>query len=212
MKLNSTPPMSIQSFFNTQPRVCALILAATKGSRLFPMTSSETPKHLLPVAGVPSILRLLESLASFPQIVIAIASEDDSQTLSVVQKVATLRERGPEEEGHIWRLDMNDTNKMQSITIVKLVEECFGPVDALRQVEKTAVIHESTRVVVFPGDLVVLKKDLDLDPLLRPSPESACTTLLVDVGEKDEHGVPLKESAKVRYLPFFFGSFEAKSS
>jgi hypothetical protein len=53
-------------------------------------------------------------------------------------------------------------------------------------------------MVVVPGDLVVLKKNINLDALIRSDDESACTALLVDVGEMDEHGVPLKESAKVR--------------
>ena len=195
MKLNASPPIPLNAFFKTHPRASALVLAGTKGSRLFPMTSSDTPKHLLPVAGIPCILWLLESLSSFAQIVVAISAED-SQTLPLVQQIATLREKEPEEDqSGTWTLEMN--NKTQTITIIKLGEECFGPVDALRQVEETKVIHESTRVVVFPGDLVVLQKELDLDALLRPSPDSACTTLLVDVGESDEHGVPLKESAKV---------------
>ena len=35
--------MSTPSFFKTHPRVCALVLATTKGSRLFPMTSTDMP-------------------------------------------------------------------------------------------------------------------------------------------------------------------------
>jgi NDP-sugar pyrophosphorylase family protein len=191
MKLNAQS-MPLNSFFKTHPRVCALVLAGTKGSRLFPMTSSDTPKHLLPIAGIPCILRLLESLSSFPQIVITISAED-THTLPLVQQVATLRESSVEED-RTWTLDGKD--RAQNITIVKL-EESIGPVDAMRQVEDIEVIHESTRLVVFPGDFVFLQKYINLDALLRPSSDSACTMLLVDVGELDEYGVPLKESAKV---------------
>ena len=70
-----TPP-----FFKTHPRACAVILASSEGSRLFPMTTKDIPKHLLPLAGIPSIVRLLESMGAFSQIVIAIA-EDDTKTL-----------------------------------------------------------------------------------------------------------------------------------
>ena len=48
---------TIDWFPNTRSHLCAVILAASRGARLFPMTSSETPKHLLPIAGIPSILR-----------------------------------------------------------------------------------------------------------------------------------------------------------
>lgn len=188
---SSAPPLN--SFFDIHPRVCAVILAGTKGSRLFPMTSSsDMPKHLLPVAGVPSILRLIQGLVNFPEIVIAIHNED-TQTLNVVQQVATLKESSADD---MWSLQGKTNN--QKITILELSEDCFGSVDALRQVEAKNIVHAQTRMVVVPGDLVVLKKNINLDALIRSDDESACTALLVDVGEMDEHGVPLKESAKVR--------------
>jgi GTP:adenosylcobinamide-phosphate guanylyltransferase len=150
------------------------------------------PKHLLPVAGVPSILRLIQGLVNFPEIVIAIHNED-TQTLKVVQQVATLKESSADD---MWSLQGKTNN--QKITILELSEDCFGSVDALRQVEAKNIVHAQTRMVVVPGDLVVLKKNINLDALIRSDDESACTALLVDVGEMDEHGVPLKESAKVR--------------
>ena len=207
----TTATTTIHSFFKTHCRLTAVILAGTKGSRLFPLTSSDTPKHLLPVAGIPSILRLLDSLDNFREIVIAINSQDDDQTLKVVEQVATLKQQDQdqqqqEEESNtttnVWKLE--STKNQQTITIIKLDEECFGPADALRQVETKDVIHSQSRIVVFPGDLVFLRKDLDLDKLLRPDEDSACTALLVDVGEVDEHGIPLKESAKVSFFLSFF--------
>jgi NDP-sugar pyrophosphorylase family protein len=191
---NPSPAPPLNSFFDIHPRVCAVILAGTKGSRLFPMTSSsDMPKHLLPVAGVPSILRLIQGLVNFPEIVIAIYNQD-TQTLNVVQQVATLKEESSTDD--MWSLQGKANN--QKITILKLPEDCFGSVDALRQVEDKNIVHPKTRMVVVPGDLVVLKNNINLDALIRPDDESACTALLVDVGEMDEHGVPLKESAKVR--------------
>ena len=191
------------SFFKTHPRACGLVLAATKGSRLFPMTTPDTPKHLLPVAGVPCILRLLESMTTFQEIIVAIAVEDDS-TLKIIETIATLKTTTTtttEESTGIWKLDSK--NRAQSITIIKLSEDCFGPVHAIQQVEEAGLVHPSSRLVVFPGDLVFLKKNPDLSSLLRPEEKSSCVVLLDDVGEVDENGVPLKESAKVCRLGLF---------
>lgn len=187
------------SFFKTHPRVAALVLAGSKGSRLFPMTSSVMPKHLLPVAGIPGILRLLEGLAYVPQVVVAVSAED-SQTVPLLQGAL---DADPSKNDETSMSDsilatIQVRGRSQTITIVKLSPECFGPVDAIREVEETKIVHPSTRLVVVPGDLVFLQKDVSLDALLRPPSESDCTILLVDVGEVDEHGAPLKESAKVR--------------
>jgi len=189
--------MSTPSFFKTHPRVCALILATTTGARLFPMTSTELPKHILPIAGIPCILRLLESLEGLPQVVVAISAED-SVTLPLLQK----SDLGGQEPVEIVSEDNNVTvlsvkGKLQTLTVIRLSSACFGTVDALREVEETKVVHVSSRLVVIPGDLVFFQKNINLDPLLRPPSESDCAVLLVDVGEVDEHGIPLKESVKV---------------
>ena len=188
---NTSSGGNVQSFFNTHPRVCGVILAGTKGSRLYPMTSADMPKHLLPVAGFPSILRLIQSLNNFPELVVAISHQDNLTLDALVKEACTLKENTED----AWTLEHKAT--VQKITLLKLPEDCFGSADALRQVEAKNIIHPKTRVVVIPGDLVILKRDLNLDAIIRPSNGSACTTLLVDVGEVDEHGVPLKESAKV---------------
>mmetsp|Transcript_13378 Transcript_13378/g.37665 ORF Transcript_13378/g.37665 Transcript_13378/m.37665 type:complete len:579 (-) Transcript_13378:1680-3416(-) len=203
-----TPP-----FFNTHPRACAVVLASSKGSRLFPMTTKDIPKHLLPVAGIPSIVRLLESLWAFSQIVIAIA-EDDTKTLPTLlgtnnntdQTVASLV-KGPSGTQQskttattlCWELK-SELKRGQKLHVVKLSEDCYGSIDALRIIEETKLIHPETRVVVFPGDLVILKKNTAfLDSLIRPASEDvACTAVLADVLEQDEHGLPLKESAKAK--------------
>ena len=205
-------PSGTPAFFQTHPRACALILAASHGSRLFPMTSSEMPKHLLPVAGIPCILRLLESLAFIPQIVIAL-SADDSATVPLLQSTLSTEQSSDQQQQSQQQQQVqpatNDeksvtisiNGRLKTITVVKLGGHRFGPADALREIEDMQIIHPSTRLVVFPGDLVFLEKNvMDLDALLRPPSESDCIVLLVDVGEVDENGVPLKESAKVRPL------------
>jgi hypothetical protein len=218
-------------FFQTHHRACAVVLASSKGSRLFPMTTKDNPKHLLPVAGIPSIVRLLESLSPFSQIVITVA-EDDTKTLPTllgndsnsINNPSSSQQQQPSTglftlvnnnnnnnksnnnasstaatNKSCWELK-SETKPGQRIYLVKLSEDCYGSVDVLRIVEETKLIDPETRIVVFPGDLVILKKNLGLlEPLIRPSStEVACTAMLVDVLEQDEHGLPLKESAKVR--------------
>jgi hypothetical protein len=214
-----------------------VILASSKGSRLFPMTTAEHPKHLLPVAGVPSLLRLLSCdgpLSAFSQIVIAIGADDirtvpillgenDNEDMSgdgddhndirlkrAPAPFTTTQLSPPEESPFIWKLSSNQVIG-QTIHVIKLTEDCFGPIEALRQVESSKLIHPETRIVVFPGDLVFLKSTISgkikndniLDALIRPPSNSACVCLLVDVLEQDEHGHTLKESAKVsRFFSF----------
>lgn len=187
------------SFFKTRPRTCALVLAATEGSRLFPMTSpDETPKHLLPVAGIPCIIRLLDSLSVFPQVVIAVSFQD-ARTLEVLQTLGTLQKQDESKQvSGISTIDVKGSN--QIITVVKLGEDCLGTVQAVQQVEEKSIIDPTSRLIVFPGDLVVLKKDLNFDDLMRPTSDDACLAMLTDCGELDEQGLPMKESAKVCML------------
>mmetsp|Transcript_172 Transcript_172/g.351 ORF Transcript_172/g.351 Transcript_172/m.351 type:complete len:589 (-) Transcript_172:63-1829(-) len=241
------------SFFKTHPRSCAVILASSHGSRLFPMTSSgsqdtsSVPKHLLPVAGIAPLTRLLHTLHSFPQIIITIA-HDDVKTIEFVNQVATLQDTVTGIEGNnktsvqqqqqvpnkVWKFASKIVDGGQPIYVVQLSEECFGSVDALRQVETTKIVHPSTPIVVFPGDIVFLTSPDEttqlLDPFMRPQQSQsqsqsqrsrhddsgsggydensnihssskddvACTVLLVDVLELDEHDMPLKESAKAK--------------
>lgn len=108
------------------------------------------------------------------------------------------------------------------ITVIRLNEHCSGSGDALRQMESMqqqqqqqqkngsfSVLHPSSHIVLFPGDLVVLD-DQPLKTLIQEHRQgnntatrnqkghllTACTVLLTDVCETDENGVPLKESAK----------------
>lgn len=153
---------------------------------------------MLPIAGIPSILRLVERLAYLPQLVVAISAED-STTLPRLR--AELGGNDPTEvieESNPTVISVK--GRPQQLFVIKLSPDCFGTVDALREVEEMKIVHRSSRLVVFPGDLVFLQKEVNLDPLLLPPSDSDCAVLLVDVGEVDEHGIPLKESAKVSPL------------
>lgn len=173
------------------PEFTAVILAATTGARLFPMTSPATPKHLLPIAGVPTILRLLHSVAAsgFQHVIVVLASTDKN-TMSLLKQ--ELSSQG----------DVMFQGKTK-VTIHVLSEDVAGSAEALRQVNDA--VPEASNLVVLPGDLVVLDtcvltqlvnahRQSNLPPNTMPT---ACTMLLADVGEQDEHGIPLKESSKV---------------
>jgi hypothetical protein len=182
------------------------------------LTTADVPKHLLPVAGVPAIVRLLDAegpLSAFPQIVVAVAADDTQTLLTLVGQHSAKDETEPsrssrssgiatlqsEQDDSRWTLTSNNVQG-QAIDLVKLSEDCFGPIDALRQIEIMNIVHPETRMVVFPGDLVILNDDKKierymLDALIRPPSDSAIVAMLVDVLEQDEHGHTLKESAKV---------------
>ena len=95
------------------------------------------------------------------------------------------------------------------ITIISLQEDCQGSIDALRKVEEMGPVPTASNMVVLPGDLVVFDPSVISNlcdahrqgycqgPSSAIKMSTACTVLLADVGEQDEHGAPLKESAKV---------------
>jgi NDP-sugar pyrophosphorylase family protein len=178
--------MTADWFPKTQATVSAVVLAATPGSRLFPLTSADTRKHLLPIAGVPCIIRLMESLKLISNVIVCVA-EDDTATFSVLEQIASKTSD-----------TTLATKEGQTITILSLSESNAGSADAIRKIEEEKLVAESAHLIVVPGDLVVLNQSA-IEPFLRPPSDetSACSAVLVDVAEHDEHGIPLKESAKV---------------
>jgi len=235
---------------HSEQQCAAVILAATVGTRLFPLTSvaattsaagaaaatdsaaaadnapsgtpaaAALPKHLLPVAGVPVLARLLrcvQSAALFRTCVVAVSSQDTAT-------VAALRSEFGQSEtaGAGTAADASSTtastfrfgtHPTMEVTIVPLEEsadgeECSGSADVIRQLEMRYFRRQlrnsnKTNIVVLPGDLVVADRSA-LEGIVRAhyrascssGPAAACTLLLTDVGELDEHGAPLKESAK----------------
>ena len=105
--------------------------------------------------------------------------------------------------------------KSMDISIVTLGVNCGGSADAVRHLSSAGAVPANSHLVVLPGDLV-LASSLGDGTSLRlladahrrgqqereGAPASfappACTLLLSDVGDEDENGIPLKESAKVR--------------
>ena len=245
---------TIPSWFPSTPApVYGIILAATTGTRLFPLTSSSgalsagssfLPKHLLPVAGIPCLARLLDRLCmmSVQNIVLTISSEDTATVPTLLgqpnQEFVQIDNKDGESKSSKdgtsnkkWtlvrkkNLSGKDSQPLkQTITIMALSKEveCFGSIDAWKQIELAKIIPESSHVVILPGDLVLSSLEEDtksgtvgqssslfgLDSMFRRpttvtkslQPSPACTMVLVDVGEQDENGIPLKESAKVSLL------------
>jgi translation initiation factor eIF-2B subunit gamma len=182
----------------------AVILAATVGGRLFPLTSKESPKHVLPIAGVAVLTRLLDALeaSGFRQTVIAV-SQDDSATVDLLRQACVESSCTTNTASEDTTVSLLYGTKLH-VTVVRLEPDCPGSVQALRQVERCNLIPPSSNVVVLPGDAVILDATAlaDLCHLHRTNtqtsyPTTACTLLLTDVGEIDDAtGAPLKESAK----------------
>jgi NDP-sugar pyrophosphorylase family protein len=213
-------PNSVPSNFqNCAAEFVAVLLASSVGSKLFPITSTEFPKHMLPVAGISVISRLLMAIeASGFQDCVVVIARDDELTMSSLKKRLVRETKNSKGCYQILsrkpHLVLGSEDKLKKITLLQLDEDCHGSIDALRKVEETAVIAPSSNMVVIPGDLVVFdvtvfSKLCDKHRRGYQGPtkgskssklSTACTILLNDVGEQDEHGVPLKESAKVRLV------------
>jgi translation initiation factor eIF-2B subunit gamma len=227
------------------PEFVAVVLAATTGARLFPLTTGGTaPKHLLPVGGKPILARLLTALRDFTQVYIALAAEDrvtipalfcasdDWQPVDAAAAagdMATTTTTDMATEPHppttadeleqpqvsVWKrrddasttttstLSTHAHHLPAQVTLVRLPEDCAGSAQVLRELQ--AHLPPTSHVLVVPGDLVVSESRALADLLHahrqghQPSGDmaaAACTVLLQDVGEQDEQGYPLKESAK----------------
>lgn len=123
-------------------------------------------------------------------------------------------------ETHPLPLTVLSSKKMK-LTLLQLSAPCSGAAGALRQVEAQGIIPPSSHVLVVPGDLVMALNSSQQQPLrdfihmhrtgssawrenqqqldrnqTSSLPPVACSVLLSNVGQVDEHGRPLKESAK----------------
>jgi NDP-sugar pyrophosphorylase family protein len=196
---------------NPAPEFVALILSATSGARLYPLSSPSYPKHLLPVAGIPLLVRQLQVLVAcgFSECIVALAHDDDIYTATVLKEVEGIAAQ--ERSSYLFL-------KSLRVTLHKLPEECSGTMEALRTIEEASLISSpKSHVVVLPGDLVLTDKTV-LEQLANThrqgnmgsiatgitthfnntTSKCACTMLLADVGEVDVNGIPLKESAKAK--------------
>lgn len=209
----------------------ALILAATSGARLYPLTttkndihSSDTseaistymPKHMLPIAGRPILHHLVDQCLSsgLSYIIIAIGAEDDITQNSLVSDLGCTLLQSSNSTTTISELKYHSMD----IIMVRMQSDCSGSADAFRFIDKQGIVPVNSHLIVLPSDLVLyghlssneLNGTNALSSLVdmhrrefRDSKEKggmplAMSMILSDVGEEDENGVPLKESAKVR--------------
>jgi dTDP-glucose pyrophosphorylase len=207
----------------------ALILAATSGARLYPLTTTKNdihstdtsnaistymPKHMLPIAGRPIIHHLVEQCQSsgLSYIIIAIGAEDDITRQSLVSDLGCTLQKS--DNAIIYELKY----RTMDIVMVKMQSECSGSADAFRFIEKQGVVPVNSHLILLPSDLVLyghlsssklnganaLSSLVDMhrrefrDSRDKGGMPLAMSMVLSDVGEEDENGVPLKESAKVR--------------
>jgi translation initiation factor eIF-2B subunit gamma len=156
-----------------------------------------------PVAGVPRLCRLLLTLqaSGFVEIVVAVEENDrtTAQTLSSADNLPDFQVVQKEEKGSSSLIRLVIRASHTKVTAVR-VRSGTGSAQTLRQIEEeTSLLPPTSHVVVLPGD-IVLSDVTSLTRLVhghrQVQPLAACTVLLNDVGEQDEHGVPLKESAK----------------
>ena len=221
-----TPPTSL--FQNISPEFVAVVLASSTGSRLFPVTSESLPKHMMPICGIPVVARLLMTLEAcrFQECVLVLAAED-KVTVPHLKEFLLKDDENDANSANIsesmagnYRMTATKPNivlesETMKITILNANEGCQGSIDALRKVEEAHVVPDTSHMVVVPGDLVVFDTSVlcnlcDIhregyyqraggDKKSKDAISTACTVLLTDMGEQDEQGIPLKESAKVRY-------------
>ncbi len=133
----------------SQPEFTAVILAATCGSRLYPLTIDDyddyLPKHLLPLAGRPILHHLLEKLqqSNLQHVIIAISSIDKVT-------IPNLIEMGAKKQMNSSNINNNDTGDVivqcfelsssldeknttkNIVQVVTLPSDCSGSADALR--------------------------------------------------------------------------------
>ena len=217
---------SLNIFQNCAPEYVAVVLASSTGSRLFPVTSSSLPKHMMPICGIPVVTRLLSTIeASGFQECVVVLAPDDKSTIPHFKDMF-VKDDDDENDANASNSATKDNNNRlagsyqmttskpyivlesettnMKITILPLHDDCEGSIDALRKVEEAGVVPDTSHMVVMPGDLVVFDTsvlcnlcDTHRQGYHQGGISTACTVLLADVGEQDEHGVPLKESAKV---------------
>jgi len=186
---------------NPHPEFVAVILAGTVGTRLYSVSSTSLPKHLLPVVGISLLVRQLNALvvSSFSECVIALANGDKHTAREI------------EDADGIQQLSGNRFLFKDDLTVLLhyLPSDCPGSFSALRDVEEASCIPASSHIVVLPGDLFITDTNV-ITKLANSHREgrqdkikSSCTMLLVDVGEDDVNGNPLKESAKAKKNSFY---------
>ena len=159
---------------SSPPEFVAVVLASSIGTRLYPMSSDDVPKHMLPVVGIPILFRLLQALevCGFIETVVTLR-HDDSVTreaflhstgsfphpYKVVKSSANENSVGntSPHHGKIQTLPLIVKSPQMKVTIVNFTTPSSGSVEAIRLAD--AYIPSRSHIVVIPGDLMVLNAE-----------------------------------------------------
>jgi NDP-sugar pyrophosphorylase family protein len=129
--------------------------------RLALVATDTAPEHLLPVAGIPILVRLLTALqaACFAHVVIVLDPKDTATrtTLSSVKGVSVDKDTNVHQttdsgvSSNVTRLSWAN----MTLTLLTLDTPCGSDGEALRRVEQSNVVASDRHLLVVPGDLVV---------------------------------------------------------
>jgi len=203
-------PSIYPSASSSSPEFVAVILCGTSGARMYPLSTEPSPdddeengyrpKHLLPIAGVPILVRSLLHVqrSGFRRCVVAVSAFDKGSTLSVLKEDPLLQLSNVVTIGTITKATLPNNT---SLFVFDLPSDCEGSVDALLDVvaaggtdDGTSLIYQHSHVVVMPSDLVLETDDDHLGALADTHRRGvsrrtvALTALLADVGDEDEQG------------------------
>jgi len=180
------------------PEFVAVVLAATNGARLFPLTTNidymclkkqenkeedikHYRKHLLPIGNKCVLNLLLKNIESsgFEECIIVI-QKYDIETRDLINNTVN--------------------NSKCKISIVTVDERCEGSAEALRVVASSNLLGADSNVVVIPGDLILEGKGAlgNLCDVHRRN-ANGCTILMSDSSQQDDSSnneFNLKESFK----------------
>jgi len=211
------------SSFSSSPEFIAVILAATNGSRMFPLTTdnntSNDDNDDIEDNNEDQNLEEMDDGSTK-------ASNDKIYRkhllpvggIPIIQHLINTLENDGFEECHVilHPSDINDTKSSinaetkLNISYYILSEEecnnCNGSADALRYLIPS-LLPKYSNVVVLPADLMLFTNNNDINKNnnilgslcdLHRKNENGCTILLENSGDEGEDGLPLKESTKLK--------------
>jgi NDP-sugar pyrophosphorylase family protein len=171
----------LQPVATAAPEFVAVILASSVGTRLFPLTTPDLPKHALPVVGQPIVVRLLQQLivAGFCRAIVVMNEAEDISPLfgsfvsdSISTTTGSSSAHPPdstsnptahhhhEKHNATCSFQMTDQGgggggggRQLHVSIVRIPNACPSNIEALRIAME--YIPSTSHTVVLPGDLIV---------------------------------------------------------
>jgi NDP-sugar pyrophosphorylase family protein len=155
------------------PEFVAIVLASSIGTRLYPMSSDELPKHMLPVVGIPILFRLLQTLEAcgFIETVVTLRHDDTvtretflhpmeplQHSYKVVKSSSSDVGSSSPHHGKMQALQpLVVMSSQMKVTLVNFASPCSGSIEAIRLAD--AYVPSRSHIVVFPGDLIALNAE-----------------------------------------------------